>query len=138
MADITTTAMAFFEACEAGKGWDACARYCTPTATFTAQSEPLADVTTLQQYAEWMAWLLGVMPDGRYDLHAFATDPARAAVSAVATFHGTHTGPGGPMEPTGKSVSTDYVYLMQFDGNRIAHMTKVWNAGWALKQVGWA
>jgi len=27
---------------------------------------------------------------------------------------------------------------MQFDGDRIAHMTKVWNAGLALKDLGWA
>ena len=29
-------------------------------------------------------------------------------------------------------------YIMQFDGDRIAHMTKVWNAGLALKDLGWA
>jgi hypothetical protein len=27
---------------------------------------------------------------------------------------------------------------MQFDGDKIAHMTKVWNAGLALKDLGWA
>src|ERR1700756_5907811 len=38
----------------------------------------------------------------------------------------------------GRKISTDYVYIMQFDGDRIAHMTKVWNAGLALKDLGWA
>jgi hypothetical protein len=47
MASITETAEAFFEACETGKGWAACSAWCTPDATFTAQAEPLADVTTL-------------------------------------------------------------------------------------------
>jgi hypothetical protein len=28
--------------------------------------------------------------------------------------------------------------LMQFDGDKIAHMTKIWNAGMALKDLGWA
>jgi hypothetical protein len=32
----------FFEACEAGKGWEACKAYCKPDATFSAQAEPLA------------------------------------------------------------------------------------------------
>jgi hypothetical protein len=27
---------------------------------------------------------------------------------------------------------------MQFDGDRIAHMTKIWNAGLALRELGWA
>jgi hypothetical protein len=35
------------------------------------------------------------------------------------------------------STSTDYVYVMHFDGDRIRHMTKIWNAGWAMKELGW-
>ena len=42
------------------------------------------------------------------------------------------------MPPTGKKVATDYVYVMQFDGDKIRHMTKVWHAGLALKALGWA
>jgi ketosteroid isomerase-like protein len=58
-------------------------------------------------------------------------------VVAVATFHGTHTGPGGPMAPTGRHTDTDYVYAMHFENGRIRHMTKVWNAGWAMRELGW-
>jgi hypothetical protein len=29
-------------------------------------------------------------------------------------------------------------YVMQFEGDKIAHMTKIWNAGVALKELGWA
>jgi predicted ester cyclase len=52
-------------------------------------------------------------------------------------FHATHTGQGGPLPPTGKRVSTDYVYVMEFDGDKIKHMTKIWHAGWAMKELGW-
>ncbi|MDO8676946.1 MAG: nuclear transport factor 2 family protein, partial [Acidobacteriota bacterium] len=34
--------------------------------------------------------------------------------------------------------STDYVYVMQFDGDKIAHMTKIWHAGLAMKELGWS
>ena len=54
MTPIAGIARQFFEACEAGQGWDACKAYCHPNATFSAQAEPLADVKTLQQYTEWM------------------------------------------------------------------------------------
>ena len=37
-------AMAFFEACETGKGWDTCKSYCTPTASFSGQADALASV----------------------------------------------------------------------------------------------
>ena len=50
---------------------------------------------------------------------------------------GTHTGPGGPCPPTGKRVKSDYVYVMEFDGDKIRHMTKIWHAGWAMKELGW-
>jgi predicted ester cyclase len=53
-------------------------------------------------------------------------------------FSGTHSGEGGPVPPTGKSASADYVYVMDFEGDRICHMTKIWNAGITLKQLGWA
>jgi predicted ester cyclase len=138
MSHITEVATQFFEACESGKGWEVCRAYCTPNASFTAQSEPLTDVRTLQDYADWMKGLLTFIPDGRYTLKSFATDSDHNSVCAYAIFSGTHTGQGGPCPPTGKSTATDYVYVMEFDGDKIRHMTKIWNAGWAMKELGWA
>src|SRR5215203_5395659 len=106
MASITETAEKFFGACEAGKGWPGCQAYCHPGATFAVQAEALADVTTLEQYAEWMKGLLTLLPDAGYDLKAFATDESRQIVCAFATFAGTHTGEGGPVPPTGKRAQT--------------------------------
>jgi predicted ester cyclase len=137
MASITGVAQEFFAACEAGKGWEVCRRYCKPDASFSAQAEPLADVKTLQQYTDWMKGLMTILPDGRYELKSFAADEERKNVTAYAVFHGTHTGPGGPCPPTGKSTASDYVYVMDFDGEKIRHMTKIWHAGLAMKQLGW-
>ena len=39
--------------------------------------------------------------------------------------------------PTGNKVEADYVYVMEFDGDRIRHMTKIWNDGISLTQLGW-
>lgn len=136
--NIEQTARDFFEACETGGGWAACRGYCHDGASFACQADALAGVTTLAGYAEWMKGLLGPIPDGRYDLTAFATDAGRGTVVASAVFHGTQTGTGGPGAPTGKSVASDYVYVMRFDGGRIAHMTKIWNDSQALRQLGWA
>jgi steroid delta-isomerase-like uncharacterized protein len=135
---ITRVAEEFFEACETGKGWEVCQVFCTPDATFSAQAEPLLEIHTLAGYTDWMKAISSVFPDARYEVKSFATDAERNNVAAYGVFHATHTGEGGPVPPTGKSMSTDYVYVMQFDGGKIAHMTKVWNAGLALKAVGWA
>jgi steroid delta-isomerase-like uncharacterized protein len=134
---ITETALRFFEACETGEGWEGCRAFCAEDATFAAQAEPLADVRTLKDYAEWMKGLLGLMPDGRYEVRSFATDAERHNVCAYAVFSGTHTGDGGPVPPTGKSTSSDYVYVMEFADGKIRHMTKIWNAGLAMRDLGW-
>jgi hypothetical protein len=67
---------------------------------------------------------------------SFATDNERNNVAAYAVFSGTHTGHGGPCEPTGKRTTSDYVYVMQFTDDK-SHMTKIWNSGVALKELGW-
>ena len=138
MPAIAATARKFFEACETGKGWEGCKEFCTPNATFAAQAEPLAETRTLQQYTDWMKGLMTIMPDGRYELKSFATDAERNNVCAYAVFHGTHTGQGGPLPPTGKRTASDYVYVMEFEGDKIRHMTKIWHSGLAMKELGWA
>ena len=137
-ASMTETARAFFDAVDTGQGWQACSAYCRPDATFAAQAEALAEIHTLAEYADWMKGMMSITPDGRYEMKAFAVDPDAQTVVAYAVFHATHTGEGGPVPPTGKSTSSDYVYVMEFDGDKIRHMTKIWNAGWALRELGWA
>ena len=134
MADV---AMKFFEACDAGKGWEGCKAYCTPDASFSSQAEPLADIKTLREYADWMKGIIKMLPDGRCELKSFATDRERNNVTAYAVFEGTHTGEGGP-PPTGKRTRSDYVYAMDFQGDKIRHLTKIWNSGWSLKELGWS
>lgn len=132
------TATAFFEACETGQGWDACAAYCSADASFACQADALADTKTLEAYANWMQGLLTPIPDGRYVLTAFAGDEGRGTAVAAAEFHGTQTGPGGPVAPTGKAVVSDYAYVMHFTDGKITHMTKIWNDVHALRGLGWA
>lgn len=85
-----------------------------------------------------MKGLLVILPDGRYEVKSFATDNERQNVCAYGIFYGTHKGQGGPVAPTGKRTKTDYVYVMEFDGDKIRHMTKIWHAGLAMKELGWA
>lgn len=130
---IEQTARDFFEACETGKGWDVCKGYCHEDGSFACQADALAEVTTLADYAAWMQGLLTPIPDGHYEW----TDADRQTVVASAIFKGTQSGPGGPVEPTGKAVASDYAYVMQFEDDKIRHMTKIWNDTLALRQLGW-
>jgi predicted ester cyclase len=138
MTAMRDAAEAFFEACETGKGWDGCAQHCHPGAEFSAQAGALADVTTVEQYTEWMKGLMALAPDGTAEIRSFGVDEARNNVAIYGVFRGTHTGEGGPVPPTGKSVAADYVYVLDFEGDRIRHMTKIWNDEISLRQLGWA
>ncbi|ATU08110.1 nuclear transport factor 2 family protein [Methanohalophilus portucalensis] len=138
MSEMLETARKFYEACETGKGWEKCKQYCHPEATFSAQAAALDGITTVEGYTNWMRDLLTPIPDGHYELLFFAEDEERNSVAACAVFHGTQTGPGGPVPPTGKNAAADYAYLMQFEGDLIKHMTKIWNDTITLQQIGWA
>jgi len=138
MSEILEKARLFFDACETGKGWEECKKYCHSDATFSAQTGTLAGINTVEGYTEWMKGLFTPLPDGRYDMKFFAKDEERDCVAAYAVFHGTQTGPGGPVDPTGKTISADYVYAMRFEEGLIRHLTKIWNDTISLKQLGWA
>ena len=127
----------FFDACETGKGWQGCASYCDPNATFDAQANALAEIDTLQAYCDWMAGLFTPVPDGHYDLKHFSYDESTHSALAFAVFCGTQTGEGGPVPPTGNTVASEYVYHIVFDGDKITHMTKIWNDTIGLTQLGW-
>jgi len=138
MESIRETAARFFDACETGKGWAGCEEFCHPDASFSAQADAFAGIETLQGYTEAMKGLIsGPIPDGDYELKSLAVDEERGSVVGYAVFKGTNTGDGGPVAPTGNRVETDYVYVMELDGGRIRHMTKIWNDGFAMRQLGW-
>src|SRR5580704_1110182 len=81
-----------------------------------------------ERLSDWMKAMMTVLP-GRHlrpEVVCRRRPPWQRHCHAV--FNGSHTGPGGPMLPTGKQASTEYVYVMQFSGDKISHMTKIWNA----------
>ena len=129
----------FFEACEAPAGWEGCQPYVADNATFTAQSEPLAELDTVEAYSEWMMQIGRVTLAGAtYDLHSSSYDEATRTAIFFGTYNGKHTGEGGPVPPTNRETHTHYVYALTMDANdKVSHLTKIWNAPWAMKELGW-
>ena len=129
----------FFDACERALGWNECRSFVAPHAAFRAQCEPLKEITTVEAYCEWMrAFGAVTAPGAYYDLHASAYDERTRTAIFFATYHCKHTGQGGPVPPTNKEAHTHYVYVFKMSqDDKIAQMTKVWNASWALREMGW-
>ena len=138
MSEVLEKGRLFFDACETGKGWEGCKKYCHSDATFSAQTGVLADINTVEGYTEWVKGTFTPIPDGHYEMKFFAEDEERDCVAGYAVFHGTQTGPGGPVEPTGKTLTSDFVYVMRFEEGLIRHLTKIWNDTISTKQLGWA
>ena len=137
MTGIVETVKEFFEACETGGGWEKCQHYCHLDASFAAQASALEGINDLQGYTEWMKGLLTPVPDGRAEVRSLALDESRSKVVIVGVFHGTHTGDGGPVAPTGQKVAADYVYDITFDDGKIRRLTKIWNDVATMQQLGW-
>lgn len=132
-------AMKFFTACEAPEGWEGCKAYVADGASFMAQSEPLAEIKTVEAYCEWMAGIGKItLPGATYDLHTASYDEATRTAVFFATYHARHSGEGGPVSPINKETHSHYVYVLTMnDENKVARMIKVWNAPWAMKELGW-
>ena len=116
------TAEKFFEACETGKGWEGCAKFCTTNASFAAEAVALDDIKTLEGYCDWMHALFDRVSDVSYEIKGFAADESRGVVMAYGVFKGTPIGEGEQ-----KSFSTNYVYSIEFEGEKVGHVTKIWN-----------
>jgi len=129
----------FFDACDAAKGWVACKDYVADGASFVAQSEPIADINTVEAYCDWMAAFGTVtVPGATYDLHSTSFDEGTNTAVFFATFNATHSGEGGPVPPTNKETHTHYVYFLTMNqDDKVEKMVKVWNAPWAMKELGW-
>lgn len=130
----------FFETLEGLKGWKPCKEYVTDGASFTCQSGALADVKTVEGYCEWVTGFGKVtVPGATYDLHTTSWDEDSKTAMFFATYNAKHTGEGGPVPPTNKETHSDYVYAITMNAdNKVQRMTKIWNDGWALKELGWA
>ena len=130
----------FFEACETPLGWQACKQFVEVGAGFAAQAEPVADITSVEAYCEWMyGFGTAIAPGCSYTLHASSFDEANHTAIFFATFHGKHTGDGGPVPPTQQETHSHYVYIIEMSEDaKVKHLTKVWNAPWAMKELGWA
>ena len=129
----------FFAACEAAEGWAGCEQYVADNASFNAQSEPLAEIKTVKDYCDWMAGFAnGIAPGSTYDLHTSSYDNESRTAVFFATYHAKHTGEGGPVPPTHKETNSHYVYTLTMDADdKVEKMVKIWNAPWAMKELGW-
>lgn len=129
----------FFHACEGLKGGSGCADFVAEGASFEAQSEPISEIKTVLEYCDWMQAVgQGPLAGCQYEIVNSSFDEATNTALFFGIFVATNNGEGGPVPPTGKNTSSHYVYALTVDDdNKVSHMVKIWNAPWALNELGW-
>ena len=77
-------------------------------------------------------------PGAPHDLHTASYEEATRTAIFFATYHAKHTGEGGPVPPTHKETRSHYVYVLTMnEDDKVVNMVKIWNAPWAMKELGW-
>ena len=116
------TARAFFIACDYGKGWEQCKEFCVAGASFETGAEILAGVDRMDTYCDWMADALNMFDDNvQIEVKSEAYDNVRNIALLYAEIRGNVVIGPAPM-----FAKTNYVYVIHFDGDKICHITKVW------------
>lgn len=127
-ARLSDTAQALFDACEKGRGWEACKQYCTPDAEFKIQAVDalpgphVTDCKTVEDYTNWMAGVVKNFGDkATYKVLSKAVDKDNCAVTFYAVFMGY----------------SDYVYVFNFDKKteKVYSFTKIWNDQYAFNNI---
>ncbi len=128
----------FFHNCESLGGWEKCKDFVAENATFNGQCEPLVELKTVEDYVGWMVGFGTIAPGCSYELHASSFDETNKIALFFATYTATHTGDGGPVPPTNKTTNAEYVYALKMnEEGKVVSMTKIWNASWTLRELGW-
>jgi hypothetical protein len=139
-ATAFTNAKRIMVALDAPKPFEEIADIVVEGAPFICQAAALDGVDTIKAWADWMVnFGTNIAPGCSATVHSVAWDADNKTAHYFATFHAKHTGDGGPLPATNQETNTHYNYvLVMNDDDKCVSMTKVWNDGYCLKEMGWA
>ena len=104
-----------------------------PDSRIHVNGGPKRDLT-FSEFKEMLAGLLAAFPD----LHITIDDQFTAGdrVATRWTGKGTHDGPLGPVDPTGREVTIEAMIMDRYVDGKIADRWELWDQAWLLQQLG--
>jgi C-1 hydroxylase len=78
-------------------------------------------ITNADEFATIVGIWHAAFADFRFDVHSITADDHMVAVRA--TLHGTHKGPWGDLQPTGRSIAVEHAFFLRIEDG---HVTEVW------------
>jgi predicted ester cyclase len=104
-----------------------------PDSRIHVNGGPKRDLT-FSEFKEMLAGLLVAFPDLRITIDDQFTAGDRVATRW--TGKGTHDGPLGPVDPTGRKVTIEAMIMDRYVDGKIADRWELWDQAWLLQQLG--
>ena len=89
---------------------------------------------TVEAFKQFVSGILVAFPDLHFTLEDHVVSGDKAATRWVA--EGTHTGPLGPVAPTGRRVRITGMILDRTKDGRVAERWELWDQAGVLQQLG--
>ena len=103
------------------------------TVHITGVAQPIHGVAA---WKDFVAGLLTAVPDLHFTTEDLLTEGSRVAMRWRAT--GTHSGPLGPVPPTGRAITVDGLIIDRLEGGMVAERWEQWDQPGMLQQLGLA
>lgn len=89
---------------------------------------------TLGEFKDALTGMLAAFPDLQFEVNDQFVDGDSVATRWTA--RGTHDGPLGPLEPTGRKVTIEGMVMDRYVDGKIADRWELWDQAWVLQQLG--
>ncbi len=86
----------------------------------------MSRITTGAELESIVAGWHTAFPDFRFAIHSITADEHMAAVRA--TLHGTHQGPWGGLEATGRSIAVEHAFFLRVEGGIVVEVWEILDA----------
>jgi len=98
------------------------------------QATPDVSVETLDEFKAMMKEYGGAFSDGQVEIFELIAEGDFVAV--IGTYRGTHTGPMGSFEATGKTLDSEFAGYHRFEDGKIVETWVTWDNMAMLQQLG--
>ena len=98
------------------------------------EATPDVDVHSLEDFKAFLNAYAAVFPDNVQTATHIAADGD--LIGIFATYEGTHLGPFGPFEPTGKRAKFDFAGMIKLENAKISELWITWDNMTILTQLG--
>ena len=98
------------------------------------QATPQLEINSIDDFKAFLRADVAAFPDNVQTITHLAADGD--LIGVFATYEGTHLGPLGPFEPTGKHATFDFAGMFKVEDGKLSELWVTWDNMTILTQLG--